>query len=51
MDIVDKLYSGYGEGAPRGKGPSQGRIQREGNSYLDKDFPELDSIKSARVLE
>src|SRR6185503_5259027 len=23
MDVVDKIYNGYGEGAPRGKGPDQ----------------------------
>ena len=29
MDIVDKLYSGYGEGAPQGKGPNQvGDVRR-----------------------
>src|ERR1700719_128811 len=30
MNVVDALYSGYGEGAPRGRGPDQGRIQSEG---------------------
>lgn len=49
MDVVDKIYSGYGEGAPRGKGPDQGRVQAEGNAYLNKDFPRLDHIKSATV--
>lgn len=51
MDIVDKLYSGYGEGAPGGAGPDQGRIQHEGKAYLDKEFPQLDSIKTARITE
>ena len=51
MDIVDSLYGGYGEGAPGGNGPSQGRIVSEGNAYLDKQFPKLDAIKSATVLE
>ena len=51
MDVVDSLYTGYGEGAPGGRGPSQGRIQREGNAYLKKDFPELDYIKSASIME
>ena len=46
MDVVDKIYSGYGEGAPRGKGPDQGRTQSEGNAYLTKEFPRLDYIKS-----
>jgi peptidyl-prolyl cis-trans isomerase A (cyclophilin A) len=49
MDVVDKIYSGYGEGAPRGKGPDQGRLQAEGNAYLNKDFPKLDSIKTATI--
>ena len=38
MNVVDALYSGYGEGAPRGSGPEQGRIQQEGNAYLMKEF-------------
>jgi peptidyl-prolyl cis-trans isomerase A (cyclophilin A) len=49
MEVVDKLYNGYGEGAPRGRGPDQGRIQAEGNAYLEKDFPRLDYIKTVTV--
>jgi peptidyl-prolyl cis-trans isomerase A (cyclophilin A) len=49
MDVVDQIYSGYGEGAPRGKGPDQARIQTEGNAYLNKEFPRLDYIKSATI--
>lgn len=49
MDVVGELYSGYGEGAPRGQGPSQGRIQSEGNSYLEGDFPQLDYVKTATI--
>ncbi len=48
-DVVDKLYSGYGEGAPRGRGPEQQRIQTEGNPYLVKDFPKLDYVKKATI--
>jgi len=50
MEIVGQLYSGYGEGAPHGRGPDQGRIQSEGNAYLEKDFPKLDYIKKAVIL-
>jgi peptidyl-prolyl cis-trans isomerase A (cyclophilin A) len=50
MKVVDSLYKGYGEGAPKGKGPDQGRIQREGNVYLEKEFPELDAVKEATIL-
>jgi peptidyl-prolyl cis-trans isomerase A (cyclophilin A) len=49
MDVVDSLYKGYGEGAPRGRGPEQGRMQAEGNAYLDKDFPQLDAVKHAEI--
>jgi peptidyl-prolyl cis-trans isomerase A (cyclophilin A) len=50
MDVVDALYSGYGEGAPRGAGPEQGRIQSEGNAYLTQAFPKLDYIKTATIV-
>lgn len=50
MEVVDKLYSGYGEGAPDGKGPDQGRVGNEGRPYLMKNFPLLDSIKSAVIV-
>lgn len=49
MNVVDRLYSGYGEGAPVGKGPDQPRVQAEGNTYLSKDFPRLDFIKAATI--
>ncbi len=55
MDTVDALYSGYGDAPdpqrnPRGRGPSQARLQREGNTYLDREFGLLDSIKTARIV-
>jgi peptidyl-prolyl cis-trans isomerase A (cyclophilin A) len=50
MAVVDSLYSGYGEGAPRGMGPDQGRAQGEGNAYLRGSFPKLDVVKTARVV-
>jgi len=50
MDAVDKLYPGYGEGAPEGTGPLQDRIEHEGNAYLRKYFPLLDSVVTARVV-
>lgn len=51
MSVVDSLYSGYGEGAPRGRGPDQGRAQSEGNAYLRGSFPKLDHVKTARVVK
>jgi peptidyl-prolyl cis-trans isomerase A (cyclophilin A) len=51
MDVVDSLFSGYGEGAPNGRGPNQGIVQSLGNAYLDKAFPKLDSIKTATIVK
>lgn len=49
MEVVDALHAGYGEGAPGGNGPDQGRIQAEGNAYLEADFPDLDYIERAVI--
>jgi peptidyl-prolyl cis-trans isomerase A (cyclophilin A) len=49
MNVVDALYAGYGEGAPRGAGPDQTRLQMEGNAYLAKDFPRMDYVKKATI--
>src|SRR5580700_6128550 len=43
MDVVQKIHSGYGES------PDQGQITNQGKAYLDKNFPKLDSIKSATI--
>jgi peptidyl-prolyl cis-trans isomerase A (cyclophilin A) len=50
MDVADQLHSGYGEGAPRGRGPSQKKIYEEGNAWLEKDFKDLDFIKTAKIV-
>jgi len=50
MENIDALYKEYGEGAPHGKGPSQGYIHRAGNAYLKENFPELDYILSAEII-
>ena len=42
--VVDSLYSGYGEA------PDQTSIGNLGNSYLDRAFPKLDVIKTARIV-
>jgi peptidyl-prolyl cis-trans isomerase A (cyclophilin A) len=44
MDVVDKIYSGYGEQ------PDQGAIQAQGKAYLDKSFPMLDKITAATIV-
>ena len=44
MDVVDKLYSGYGERPDQGES-----IVRQGNAFLTKSFPKLDYIKKATI--
>ena len=46
MEIVDKLYSGYG----RQNVPDQRRIIREGNAYLQAEYPKLDFIRRAAIV-
>jgi len=51
MDVVDRLYAGYGEGAGGGlRGGQQGRMLAGGNAYLDASFPKLDHLVRARIV-
>lgn len=51
MDVVDRIYSGYGEDAGGGlRLGKQDRMLNEGNAHLDKDFPKLDKLIFARVV-
>jgi len=44
MEVVDKINSDSRER------PNQGAIQMQGNSYLKSSFPNLDYIKSAKIV-
>lgn len=50
MEVVDALYAGYGDSPPAGFGPDQNRIMAEGNAYLEREFPKLDFIRTARLV-
>jgi peptidyl-prolyl cis-trans isomerase A (cyclophilin A) len=45
MSVVDAIHAGYGER------PDQNRIRGLGNAYLKKEFPKLDFVKKATILE
>lgn len=51
MDTVDRFHAGYGEMAPSGRGPDQGRIMADGEAYLAAEFPLLDRILRVRMLD
>jgi peptidyl-prolyl cis-trans isomerase A (cyclophilin A) len=48
-DVVDQFYKLYGDAPPSGVGPEQSRIREEGNAYLERYFPQMDYIKTAKV--
>ena len=51
MDVVDALYSGYGEDAGGGlRLGKQQKMLEEGNRHLDANFPKLDKLIRARVV-
>lgn len=44
MDVVDKIFPGYGES------PGQHQITSQGDAYLKANFPKIDKIKLARIV-
>lgn len=50
LAVLDSLFAGYGgTRAHRVDGPSQDSITVQGNAYLDRNFPRLDQIHTARI--
>jgi peptidyl-prolyl cis-trans isomerase A (cyclophilin A) len=50
MDVVDRLYSGYGETSGGGlRAGKQDRLFESGNAYLDEAFPKLDKLIRATI--
>lgn len=45
MDYIDHIYAGDAEK------PAQDKIEKEGNAYLEKEYPHLDYIRTARIAE
>jgi len=51
MEAADRFYSEYGDGPPRGDGPYGLQALRDGNAYLDGNFPELTRLVEMRVID
>ncbi len=52
MDVADRLYSGYGETSGSGiRAGKQDVLFNEGNSYLQQNFPKLDWIRKAVIVQ
>jgi peptidyl-prolyl cis-trans isomerase A (cyclophilin A) len=51
IDVIDKIYSGYGEMRPEGKDIDAGRVEGETNEYLVQHFPKMDYIITARFVD
>lgn len=45
MEVVNGIFPGYGEN------PDQGEITARGNAYLNANFPKLDYIRSATIVQ
>jgi peptidyl-prolyl cis-trans isomerase A (cyclophilin A) len=45
MKVVEMLYDQYGD-----NGPDQDQLTKLGKPYVDKNFPKVDSIKSATLI-
>ncbi len=50
MDVVDRIYSGYGEMRPEGKEIDPGRVENSTNAYLEPRFPKMDYIQRTTIL-
>ena len=57
LPAIDSLYSGYGDATPKSgtqlgkEGPVQDSIIAQGNAYLERGYPKLDYIKTARIMQ
>ncbi|MDB4874379.1 MAG: peptidyl-prolyl cis-trans isomerase, cyclophilin type [Gemmatimonadetes bacterium] len=51
MDVVDRLYSGYGENSGGGvRAGKQAALMNGGNRYADREYPKLDHLIRAAVI-
>ena len=52
MDVVDRLYNGYGETSGGGvRAGKQGPLLEGGNAYVDREFPKIDHLIRATIID
>jgi peptidyl-prolyl cis-trans isomerase A (cyclophilin A) len=52
MEVADRLYSGYGEKSGSGiRAGKQDALFEQGNAYLQQNFPLLDWIRKATIVQ
>lgn len=51
LEAVDAFYAEYGDGPPRGEGVYQAMAIAKGDEYFDAEFPLLDTIEKASIVE
>jgi len=51
MEVAEALYAEYGDGPPRGEGVYQAMAIARGDEYLNEEFPLLDRIERALIVE
>ncbi len=51
MDVVDRIYAGYGETVPQGRGPAPRFIIQGGTEWLQREYPQLDYVRWAAIVE
>jgi peptidyl-prolyl cis-trans isomerase A (cyclophilin A) len=51
MEVVEKIYGGYGEHSGGGmRAGHQDQMFEGGNAYLDREFPKLDKLIRATIV-
>jgi len=51
MDVVDRIFSGYGEDAGGGmRRGNQDPLFEGGNRYIDEQYPDLDHVIRASIV-